>query len=520
MIGDSRNTVSDAVNGFLALPRMNCWLLFWNFNPRSLFDLISGCCWMDLNKFLKAVEIFRKGVEVAGDDPYGLILQAQLQWALGNIKKSWWYADQAVKASPSDARALHFRGFIQALKANNESDKASQQSEVDDYIYILEKIPDYSRISIIHSNLGYVYYEMKNYTKALEHFDASVALCPHHVQTYYNKAVCLGDQGRIEEAAAICQKMVEINPRHPDSYSLRGWVHIGLGELSKSVALYRTALEYQEGKDFYTMIIYTGGLCVLNRFDEAYEAVNRVLPGFEAQAVKLAAKIEAASAREVERAEQHGQIPQTKVPGKCSCKAFIHPDAVEPPRSEATDLANVLGDNGEILMCPTDVFGLHKDPNSDGVYDGPDSEMENINYWKSKLVLVKCSLTACYRVLAEIDLSIGKFDRVPELYGKFKSALSGLCRTSVKRQTTPLTLYCSTLNFERIGPEVIELVKAYHKFRESENSESSFNELKTLARQSTASLNEDEQLYYLACISHYVRHFICSSSGKHQQPSL
>lgn len=459
---------------------------------------------MDLNKYQKAVETFRTGVEVAGDEPYGWILKAQLQWALGDINGAWEFSNRAVEVNPDDPRSHHFRGFIQSLHGSGATDRQSQTREVDDYLYVLEHLKDYPRVSIIHNNLGYVYYEMKKYKRAQKHFDLSIAQCPHHIQTYYNKAVCYSDQGLIEEAAELCNKMLEINPAHPEAYTLRGWIYIGRGQISRSIPYYRKAIEHQQAKDSYTMLIYLGGLCVLNRFQEAQELIATYLPIYEAKTASLRRKIDAAISREEERARLSGTTPQTSIAAKCRCKPSRRNGAA--PAADP-DPSAAIGDNGEILSCPTDLHNHMGEPNVPNIYDGPDSEMELIKYWKTKLIAVNSCLASCYRVLGEIALATGSFDNVPSLYQSFKTTISEHCKTSQKRTDTPFLKYCSQIDLSTIRPEVVEAMKHYHKLRESEDSEGSFRDLRTHIQHLSLQLNTNEQIYFLGCISHFVRPF-------------
>lgn len=244
---------------------------------------------MDMSKPLHAVSAFKRGLKVSEGTAYGFILRAQTEWALGNNKEAWKWANEAVNADKLDPRSYHFRAFMQS---SIDSDEASKLLEIDDYLYILKHLSSYGRISIIHNNLGYVYYELKEYDKANFHFDESIRLCPHHAQTYYNKAVCLADQENVAEATEYCEAMIAINPKYPDAHSLRGWIHIGQGQVAEGVESYRKALHYQTQQDSYSIIVFTGGLFSLNRFDEAQAFIAANLPQFENDVAKLKNKIQ------------------------------------------------------------------------------------------------------------------------------------------------------------------------------------------------------------------------------------
>lgn len=513
---------------------------------------------MDCGKYQKAVRIFRKGVEAAGDNPYGHILRAQVKWALGNTQEAWECANRAVQAAPRDPRAYHFRGFTQSLLAGVD-DRTSQLTEVKDYQFILEHLTDYSRTSIIHNNLGYVYYEMREYEKANHHFDMSSKMCPYHIQTYYNKAVCVADQGRHEEAIKLCNKMFEINANHADAYSLRGWIHIGNGDISKSVEMYKLAVANQEQPDSYSMLIYTGGLCVLNRFQEAYEFFESILPQIEAKEERLREKIEAATIREEKRLKVHGGLVRASTEPVCRCKPPGAPETLPseeddahharvgqdvqnfanlgaPPSTQApisaatatasssrnsassSSNANEGADAGSTLVssildtrsCPIDARNHQANNNlviAEILQSDPDSEIETIKYWKTKLLSCNSVAAAAYRVMGEMDLALGRFDRLHELYGKFLAALVGHCEASQLKLKTPLLRHCVTLDLSQVRQPVINLVLKYHKLRESGDAERSFSALQRYLStlQDQIKLNLVEQQYLLACVGHFVR---------------
>jgi tetratricopeptide (TPR) repeat protein len=392
-----------------------------------------GCGWMDLVRPTKALAAFKRGVEVSEGTSYGNILKAQVEWALGHNEEAWKWADLAVKADPSDPRSYHFRAFMQSSLAANPEDKSSQMIEIADYLYILENLTSYGRISIIHNNLGYVYYEMKQYDKAINHFAQSIAMCPHHAQTYYNKAVCLADQGQMAAATKCCEAMIAINPNHADAHSLRGWIHISQGQVAEGIKSYRTALDLQRPIESYSIIVFCGGLVGLNRFAEAEEYVTHLIPGFELQVAKLKRKIE----------------------------------------------------------------------NIDTLISDPTSRSEILPQWQNKLRRVHASLGVCYRIQGEIDLALGRFNRVPELYRLFLACMQDQQEATRSRTDTPLLRYGSKLNFKNIRRSVVDIVLEYHKRRESGDPEESFRSLQEYVYPIRFDMNEDEQKYLIACIGHF-----------------
>jgi len=411
---------------------------------------------MDLGKSRKALEAFRCGLEVSQNTPYGLILKAKSEWALGNNEEAWKLSNEAVHADPADARTYHFRAFMQSSIASGADDHKSQETEVRDYLYILEHIPSYPRLSIIHNNLGYVYYEMKEYQLANKHFDMSIKLCPHHIQTYYNKSLCLAELGELEQALAQCDTMLKVNPSHCDAFALKGWINIGRGAITAGIENYKSALDFQEHKESYTIIVYTGGLVGMNRFGEAEAYLASVLPSFEHRYAKSKKKI----------------------------------DALQADSSASSSSA----------------------PNSSSAKTTPKSE--EITYLTQKLNVLESALAACYRIQAEIHLSLGRFHLVPSLSEQFTRHVSKLPENSQKRLVTPLLKLCSPLDFSKIRPAVVKLLAKYHKMRENSDTETSFRRFQRYVYQHHKGINLtiEEQKYFIACIGHFVRRVVLSLS--------
>ena len=242
--------------------------------------------------------------------------------------------------------------------------------------------------------------------------------------------------------------MLKINNSHADAFALQGWINVGRGEIAAGIENYKHALQFQEPKDSYTLIVYTGGLVGLNRFDDAEAYLNNVLPSFLERYETTRKKLDALKAR-----------------------------------SDASSSSAPTG-NSQIT---TD---------------------ERISYSTQNLMAIEGGLAACYRILAEIHLALGRFDRVLPLQKLFQLHVENVSEASKKRMITPFLKLCSPLDLNKIRPSVVKLVMEYHKMRENSDPETSFRRFQRYLSQhhrSVGEMCEDEQKYFIACVGHFVR---------------
>ncbi|CAF4717250.1 unnamed protein product [Rotaria sp. Silwood1] len=133
-----------------------------------------------------------------------------------------------------------------------------------DSVDIRQKIlpPTHPDIATSYNNIGLIYSNMGEYTKALSFYEQALhirqnILPPNHpdLATSYNTVGLvhsnMGDYAKAlsfyEQALDICQKMLP--PNHPDfaqSYNNIGWVYSNMSEYSKALSCYERALDIRQ----------------------------------------------------------------------------------------------------------------------------------------------------------------------------------------------------------------------------------------------------------------------------------
>jgi len=114
------------------------------------------------------------------------------------------------------ADELHL-SFAEACRAQTEGrlEEAREQ-----YLAMLSYLPD---SSLLHYNIGLVYYDLQDFTQALHAFSLASTCRPGDSDTLFNLALCQKKTGDYQAAITTYQQVLEAAPGHTDSwYNLAG----------------------------------------------------------------------------------------------------------------------------------------------------------------------------------------------------------------------------------------------------------------------------------------------------------
>lgn len=88
------------------------------------------------------------------------------------------------------------------------------------YLMLLRYLPQYS---ILHYNIGLVYYSLQDFDQALEEFSLALTCGPEDADTLFNLALCQKKTGDCLAAIATYQQLLKTTPDHTDClYNLGG----------------------------------------------------------------------------------------------------------------------------------------------------------------------------------------------------------------------------------------------------------------------------------------------------------
>jgi len=103
----------------------------------------------------------------------------------------------------------------------------------------LEILPDYYEV---YDDLGYFYFNRKDYEKALEHFSTALQLRGDYPIAWFNLGLTLYHLDRRDEARTALERAIALNPRYVRAYYNLGIILLEEGELERAEELFEKTL--------------------------------------------------------------------------------------------------------------------------------------------------------------------------------------------------------------------------------------------------------------------------------------
>jgi len=110
---------------------------------------------------------------------------------------------------------------------------------------------------VAYSNRGIVYFDLKNYTQAINDFNKAIELNPQYVKAYYNRGVAYNSLGMYEQALNDLNIAIELNPQDAKACHTRGITYANSGNYQKAIMDLQKAIELDPG---YAEAYYNTGL--------------------------------------------------------------------------------------------------------------------------------------------------------------------------------------------------------------------------------------------------------------------
>jgi Flp pilus assembly protein TadD len=121
---------------------------------------------------------------------------------------------------------------IAAMYMNNRAAESLMQNNISEaYAWAKGAALRDPEFFIAHNTLGVVYRRNASYTQAQRAFEHVLTLAPDNLQALSNLALVLRDQGRLGEAEAVNQRLVQLQPHPPYHYFEQGQKAFANGDL-------------------------------------------------------------------------------------------------------------------------------------------------------------------------------------------------------------------------------------------------------------------------------------------------
>lgn len=181
----------------------------------------------NLGRPLEAVDSFSAALSLNPDFLEARYNLANLQKSLGNLLEAVHHYRLAVALKPDFADAYHNMGS--ALHALGRHDEALSSYEE----ALCCDLPE------THNNMGAVYFDQRQYPRALACYRLAIAARPDYAEAYNNVGNTLRKMGEFDAAAAALREAIELAP----GYAV---AHLNLGDLLMECELIEDAAQFYE----------------------------------------------------------------------------------------------------------------------------------------------------------------------------------------------------------------------------------------------------------------------------------
>jgi tetratricopeptide (TPR) repeat protein len=125
-------------------------------------------------------------------------------------------------------------------------------------------------------NEGYAYYKVNRFEEALAVYERAIELDPNYIEAYNNKGITLRALNRPKEALTTFERAIHLNPNFAPLYNGTGNVLLAIGHNEEALAAYERAIHLNP--DFVDAHNNSGNaLSALNRPAEALAAYERAI---------------------------------------------------------------------------------------------------------------------------------------------------------------------------------------------------------------------------------------------------
>jgi tetratricopeptide (TPR) repeat protein len=159
-------------------------------------------------------------------------------------------------------------------EAENLASKGLHNEAIAKLLQVLDsESPEKDNIS---AKIAMLYFNIKDFKKAIEYMNKAIDLNPSNSVYWYNKGVILYNMSDYQSAAKCYETAIELNPKDREAWTYLGSSYSNLSRFDKALKSYQAALdlEPQNPDNWYNK---GKGLYDLERYSDAVECFDRSL---------------------------------------------------------------------------------------------------------------------------------------------------------------------------------------------------------------------------------------------------
>jgi tetratricopeptide (TPR) repeat protein len=198
----------------------------------------------------KALAAANEMLQSAPQDARALAYVSRAQRQLGNLAASEEAARQILAAEPNNLSGLF--ELTQVLFARNEPAKVIELLSAFEKDAASRRKGNDMETALVFSQLVYAYSNTKQYARAAELAGEAIARYPRDERFIHLRADALANSGKVEEAAALLQSLIDRDPLNADALNSLGYMLAERGvRLTEAVTLIERALKVEPDNPAY-----------------------------------------------------------------------------------------------------------------------------------------------------------------------------------------------------------------------------------------------------------------------------
>lgn len=254
------------------------WLfLFASCQNREAYRLAeTASTYERAGRFQDAAAVYEQALALSPDDPYLLTKAGLVSLRAERIKTALPYLKKAHELAPDYLDAL--QGLAQVYVATRDTQRAFEtlnrisalssgdaavnlevgwmyrslghpQEALKAFEEALKANPDLYQA---HAELGVLYYESRDYDRAVQAYKTALRLNPYDARTLNNLAWMYAEQGiRLDEALSLSLLSLKLDPDQPAYIDTLAEIYYRLGDRERAVALIRRAISIAPELEHY-----------------------------------------------------------------------------------------------------------------------------------------------------------------------------------------------------------------------------------------------------------------------------